>query len=110
MKLRKGCSGIIIFLLIILSFCSKDKEMSNENIDGKAKVFRYIVPQSGLRLRKEPTLTAKRLALIPCGAQVVFVEEKGEEKVIDGAKGKWTKIIYNNISGWAFGAFLSDKK
>jgi hypothetical protein len=109
-----------VFLIIALINCfmifsnagCKDETIEINNSKTKVSIskIRWVTSKSGLRMRKRPNLQALRLRLIKFKEKVVFIEEEETQKEIDGIKGKWTKINYNNLTGWVFGGFLSKKE
>ena len=44
---------------------------------------------------------------VPWKEKVEMLEETGNAVTISGATGKWTKIKWNDKTGWAFGGFLT---
>ena len=68
----------------------------------------FINANGGLRMRDKPDLAATRILTIPNGAEVELLEKASEGIVIDGRFGFWTKVKFENQSGWVFGAYLSD--
>ena len=75
-----------------------------------AAVDKTVKAKAGLRVRSEPSTNGKQLALIKNGAKVSVIEETGGVINLSGATGRWTKIKYSNVEGWAFGGFLTDTK
>jgi hypothetical protein len=59
-----------------------------------------------LKIRQEPTQTAKQIGLAPKGSTLELLEEIGDEITISGATGKWSKVKYKGKTGYAFGGFL----
>ena len=77
----------------------------------------YVNSPEGLKVRDNPSLSAKRI----CGllnAMPVKIVEIGSETEIDGIKDNWVKILvpaylWKNESpeyGWVFGGYLSEHK
>lgn len=103
-------SIVFIFCLLILSCKEETVEFKEQKIKVSIDKVRWVTSKSGLRFRRNPGLSAERLGLIKYNEKVIFIEEEKNEIVVAGKKGKWTKINYNNITGWVFGAFLSKHK
>lgn len=70
---------------------------------------RWVISEEGLNMRETPNEKAKKMYTIPFGAEIVFIEEIGEEVSIDDAVGKWSKVKWNNKEGWVFGGFLNNE-
>jgi len=71
----------------------------------------YLKVETGggpLVMRDAPDKQGKPLGNIPNGEIVALVETIGDESVIAGKKGKWTKITWESKTGWAFGGFLNE--
>lgn len=66
--------------------------------------------RSGLVLRAEATTSSAKLGLIPYGDTVEKIETTGQTTTIGGKSGKWTRVRYNDTTGWVFGGFLADAK
>ena len=103
---------LISFLIFPLSAESK-KYYKNEKL---IKTM-YVNSPEGLKVRDNPSLSAKRL----CGlvnAMPVKIVEIGSETEIDGIKDNWVKILvpaylWKNETpeyGWVFGGYLSEQK
>ncbi len=69
--------------------------------------YAWTTAESGLRVRDNASLNAKKIGLIPYNSKVIILEEKGEELTIAGKKGKWTKVKSREAEGWVFGGFLA---
>ncbi len=61
---------------------------------------------SNLRLRSEPSDKSTILTQIPNSSQVKILREDNKEVIVNGEKGKWLKIEYEGIIGWAWGNFI----
>jgi SH3-like domain-containing protein len=68
---------------------------------------RKVISEGGLRMRDAPDISGTKIGVIPNGQIVELLEESGEMVTISGATGKWSKVKWNNITGWVFGGFLS---
>lgn len=58
----------------------------------------YATTTTALRLRAEPSLSAKVLLVMPSGARV---------RLLDGGAGQFRKVSYNGTVGWAAYAYLN---
>lgn len=61
---------------------------------------------SNLRLRSKPSDQASIIMQIPNGSSVKIVGEDDKIVTIYGEKGKWLKIEYEGVIGWAWGNFI----
>lgn len=93
-------SAVLCFAFVIESGCKKSDSTATR---GGAVI---VDAAGGLNMRKEPALNGEVVALVPNGSQVTVLEEKDAVIEIKGIKGKWTKISWNDKTGWAFGGFL----
>jgi len=93
--------SIIFCFFIISAFIVNSQENINES--------RWVTADTGLNMRDAPKLNAKKIGLIPCGEQVLLIEETGRLITISGATGRWSKIKWKGRIGWVFGAFLTNK-
>ncbi|MEM7182080.1 MAG: SH3 domain-containing protein [Spirochaetota bacterium] len=100
------CIGLLLFLFFGTACKEKDKETVPEGI---SDTFLWVTAKGGLHLRSRPSVSGKKLVLIPNGSRVDFLEQ-GKEQVISGKKGHWMKIRYAGKEGWSFGAYLTRKK
>ena len=74
----------------------------------------YVTAIDGLRVRSEPSLTAKKIDTLSFG-EYVLVAKKGELVTIDGITAPWVKVAfgdeseksYRDKNGWVFGGYLS---
>ena len=68
----------------------------------------YVKTKSGsdLRLRSQPSTTAPVIASMPNGSTVYIIAYEENFTYMDGEKGKWCNIRYNNKTGWAWGGFI----
>jgi hypothetical protein len=90
------------FLFIILAF---------SNILLHSENFAWINSTQGLKLRTSPDLNSKTIMIIPCAEKVqVLIVDKTKKVLINGFEDYWFNIKYQNTSGWAFGAYISDTK
>ena len=87
--------------LFAILYCSKPP-------DGMG-AERFVTAPSGLNLREEPSSTAALVQLLPFGARVMIVEERGPAVEIDSIPGKWTRVTAGASSGWVFGGYLGSK-
>ena len=102
----KKTSKIFVFLLLIPTI------LLNFGCENKIKFPRtlYVTANSGLLIRAEPSTSAKKLGLALHGSQVTGIEQSQKLMSIQGKTGKWTKVSFEEITGWSFGGFLSQKK
>lgn len=93
---------------------SLEKEKRNENYVPKKmlslteKGYLWTIANSGLRVRESSNLSSPVVTVIPYGSKVKVLEQKNEEIFLAGEYGYWTKIVWNNYTGWVFSGFLRD--
>ena len=106
------------FILSVLIFCSNflfslDARYfeNNTNID-----YLYVKSPEGLRIRNKPDLSGNKIGVLYDRMKVKIISV-GKETTIDGIKSNWIKILLpietaqtkENVYGWIFGGYLTDK-
>ena len=66
-----------------------------------------VAVKDGLNLRDKPATTGKLLVTIPYRTEVSVLKYEGADVTIQGRKGRWAQIEYQNKTGYAFSGFLS---
>lgn len=66
-----------------------------------------VAVKDGLNLRDKPATTGKLIVTIPYRTEVSVLKLEGSEVTIQGRKGRWAQIEYQNKTGYAFSGFLS---
>jgi len=62
---------------------------------------------SPLNLRTEPKIRADNIiAKIPKGSKLIIIGYDDRSVVINGEKGKWYEVQFNNAVGWAWGNYI----
>lgn len=54
----------------------------------------YVVPESGIKLRKDPSLTGTVLEVIPKDTMVIIFDEGNNEVEIDKIKGNGLRLVF----------------
>ncbi len=71
---------------------------------------RWVSGEDGIRMRKAPDSNSDTIVIIHRADKVNLLEETGNIMTIGGRTGKWSKIEWNNQTGWVFGGFLSKEE
>ncbi|EQA46169.1 hypothetical protein LEP1GSC050_2839 [Leptospira broomii serovar Hurstbridge str. 5399] len=71
---------IFLFFIFIIITC-RAKNNSVKNL--------YVMPESGVKLRKEPSLSGKVIEVIAKDTMIIVFSESQDEVIVDGIKGKW---------------------
>ena len=67
-----------------------------------------VLSKSGLNIREKADPRAQVLALAPCGALVTMGgAPAGALIMFEGIAGRWAKVTFHNVTGYAFDGFLS---
>jgi len=66
----------------------------------------HTLKGSDLRLRSAPSDKAAIIKLIPNGSKVTILGEDDHEVEVNGEKGIWLKVGYEEVVGWAWGKFI----
>jgi hypothetical protein len=99
---------LITGLALAAVACGKSGDAASGGTGNEAAVkTASVTARSGLRLRREATLRADVVTLIPFGTRVEIVSEQGELFTVEGKNGRWTKVRHGGVDGWAFGGFLA---
>jgi uncharacterized protein YgiM (DUF1202 family) len=128
--MKNICLCLCLFILLIS--CKKNNnenqniigttidnvEMINDNIEtGSSEIqinqalnkTMYINASGGLRVRNLPSVDGERIGLLDYSTQVTITREENNNVIIDGIEGKWVYIKADNIEGWVFSGYLSDR-
>ena len=93
---------ILVFVLLSTGlFANTDKPTTGSTLQ--------VIAPSGLNLRALPAMDAATLITMPHGAEVTLLEFEDSGKVsrVEWVDGKWIKVEFNGIEGWAFDGFLT---
>ncbi len=87
-------------------------ENMTENIAAVTQINedRWVSGEDGIRMREFSDSDSDTITIVPRAAKVKLLEETGDDMIISGQTGKWSKIEWNNQTGWAFGGFLSEEE
>lgn len=99
-----------IFTLIFFSFPScKKNQQDVQNITETKTVndVKYISSLKGMDLKQDPDEKSTTMDHIPFMGNVKIIEEKAEDIYLLKRYGKWTKVNWNDKTGWIFGGYLS---
>src|SRR5262249_53931775 len=68
----------------------------------------YVAAKTGLSIREKPEVNGKVLDKIPYGTKVEVSMDYDQEKTIsvEGMKGYWRKVKYNNKTGYIIDSYL----
>ena len=75
--------------------------------NGGGAYFR-VTAESGLNIRKGPSLSSDKITKIPYGSMVYGCEycDHCQEEIIEGKKGIWKKVFFAAYEGFVFSGFL----
>lgn len=90
-------TGLAIFLLNNSTLSAKD-----------AYQKKTVTTKSGLNLRETADAAGKKKGVIPFGETVEITETNPAEVTIAGKTGRWVKVKWKKLDGWAFDAFLGE--
>lgn len=97
--MQKFINLICFATLFAMAACGGD--------DSGSGIKMYVIAGSGLLIRADPDTNSSRLGLVPYGKQVEVLGQSEKRMTIGGKSGHWTKISYENKTGWSFGGYLS---
>lgn len=83
----------------------EEAEAESEDVTGK-KGMVSTKENSDLRIRALPDIASSVLGKIPNKTTVDIVGQDVRTTTLDGEKGRWLKVKYNNIEGWVWGNFI----
>jgi hypothetical protein len=69
----------------------------------------YINASGGLRVRSLPSIDGERIGLLNYSTEISITREVNKNLIINGIEGKWVYIKADNIEGWVFSGYLSDR-
>jgi hypothetical protein len=74
----------------------------------------YVAAESGLTIRENPDVSAKKLGKLPYGEAIGILEETDIKLVVVDAgekvSGEWVKVASRNHTGYVFNGYLSPTK
>jgi hypothetical protein len=88
----------IIFFLISLSTYAQNL---NNQID------MYVISENGLNVRAEPNIKSNKVGVLRLGSKVKVEKNINSEELINGKRGKWVKIYFEEIEGYIFDSYIS---
>ncbi|MBN1524030.1 MAG: SH3 domain-containing protein [Spirochaetales bacterium] len=107
MKTQKQFHVLIICFFVFFFPSCPDESSGGDDPAGGQGTFKYVTAELGLRLRAQPTIESAALGLIPYKTKVEVLDIDTETVTIGDTKGKWNKVKWGEITGWAFDGFLS---
>lgn len=97
-----------LLILRLISACIFLSTVALVAADPNVK-YRWATPRKGLNLRAAPDQKAKLVATIPFLQKVELLEQKsGSAITISGVKGYWSRVKWEDKTGWAFDGFLAE--
>lgn len=100
-----------IFALVFFSFSSCKKNQQDVQNFTETKSLgdiKYISALKGIDLKQEPDEKSVTMDHIPFMGSVKPLEEKADDVYLLKRYGKWTKVNWNDKTGWIFGGYLSN--
>ncbi len=97
----------IVFLILSVFSCRNNKVEIVEIPEPYYEIYRFVSAIPSLRLRDNPSQDGEKIGSLPYGSKVRILQITGGELVIEGERGYWTEIMFEELSGWVFGGFLS---
>jgi hypothetical protein len=70
--------------------------------------YKYVNASPSLILRESSNQNSDKLLSIPKGKKILVIDESTNLDEVNGKKGKWVKVEWNDETGWVFDAYLSD--
>ena len=106
----------LLLLILILSSNFIFSLDANYFKNNKQIEYLYVNSPEGLRIRNKPSLSGSKIGVL-FDRMKVKVISVGEATTIDGIKSNWIKILLpletvkskENVYGWIFGGYLTDK-
>ncbi|NLV66504.1 MAG: SH3 domain-containing protein [Spirochaetes bacterium] len=101
----KFINTVIILLISGLTlFPAEDSNLSARESYQK----KIVTTKAGLNLRETADTAGKKKGVIPFGETVEITEINPAEVTIAGKTGRWVKVKWKKMDGWAFDAFLGE--
>ena len=95
-----------LFLFFVIFSCKKAENQPVEEKASTPVITATVEANSGLRLRKSPDLDGEKLGLIPDKTLIQVLEISPDRIKVGMEEGNWTKVQWNGLQGWVFGAYL----
>ena len=80
-------------------------EEGEQNLVGKTA---FVNASAGLRVRSTPSVDGERIGALDYLTELKVVNIGSGNVMIDGVRGRWVKIIADNIEGWVFDGYLTE--
>jgi len=98
-----------IILCALTIHCSPERKKI-AGIENKNNIY-FITAKAGLNLREFANRNSKKIILVPFQSRVdlLQIDENATTETIDGIQGKWVKIKFEGVEGWAFDSYISNK-
>lgn len=84
---------------------NQEEAAEEEDVTGQ-KGLVSTKENSDLRIRALPDIESGVLGKIPNKTTVEIVGQDVKTTTLNGEKGRWLKVKYNNIEGWVWGNFI----
>lgn len=65
-----------------------------------------VTASPSLIIRDEPSVDGEKLGTIPNGEEIEILESTDNEDTINGRTGKWVRLEWDGVEGYAFDAYL----
>jgi hypothetical protein len=75
---------------------------------GETGQKKTVTAKAGLNVRDRADASGKKTGLVPFGETVEITETSPDEVTVAGKTGRWVKIKWKKLNGWAFDAFLGE--
>ena len=96
-----------LYLLILITLCSLFEIKAQEQLDSL-----NVFASTGLKMRETASQTAAVIDTIPYGTkvQILDLNSSSPNLIINGLKGRYFKVKYNDSTGYTFSGYLSKLK
>lgn len=97
-----------IILLLAVSVTALFLLSSSTLTAKEAYQKKTVTTKSGLNIRETADASGKKKGVIPFGETVEITETTPADVTIAGKTGRWVKVKWKKMDGWAFDAFLGE--
>lgn len=109
LKTHSTIMGIVVIVLAAIliltprhAFNAQAEILSSESSNSTSTVNAV----SGLSIRNEPKVGGTLLTTAPYQAALTIIDENAASDIVGGKSGKWYKVEYQGITGYAWGNYI----
>jgi hypothetical protein len=92
----------VITGLILVLFTAAFRFLDSNPLKDKLSVPAKIIAKSGASIRDTPSKNGKVLIIAPLHSEIMVIQRKVQNDMIDNKKGSWVKVRYQKKTGYVW--------